>query len=102
MSRDKSDQLIEQQIAALRKWQEELGIDLIEIRDPEGKPTYDEKGYRVREYNLSKLHEKVSEIMRRAQANPVYGISPKAAMKRAAQAVAEESKLEAEKAKRKK
>jgi uncharacterized protein YdhG (YjbR/CyaY superfamily) len=79
-----------------------LGINLIEIRDPEGKPTYDENGSRVRKYNLSGLYEKVNEIMKRAKADPVYGISPEAAMKRAAKAVAEETKHEAERAKRKK
>ncbi len=102
MSRDKTEQEVEQKIAALLKWQEETGINLIEIRDPDGKPTYDENGSRVREYKLSGLHEKVAEIMRRAKADPVYGISPEAAMKRAAQAVAEETKREGEKAKRKK
>jgi hypothetical protein len=83
---------VEEFIDELLEWQKQSGVDFVQVRDPNGVPTYDEEGQRVREYNVSELLRMGNEVARRAQSDPLYFASRRYAMKRAAQAVLEERK----------
>lgn len=74
----------------LLKWQEETGITLVQIRDPDGMETFDEDGNRVRQYNLSRLFKIINDIEEKAKNDPIYGISPQKALDRAAEVVVDE------------
>lgn len=92
MTKDKeAEKKVGDAIASLKKWQEETGITLIGITDPGGVPTIRD-GSRVRQYDVSNMRRMVAEIVELAQADPLYGISRDAAMKRAAEKVAEKYK----------
>jgi hypothetical protein len=92
VTKDKeAEKKVRDAITSLQKWQEETGITLIEITDPGGVPTIKD-GSRLRQYDASNMHRMVAEVMELAQADPVYGISKDAAMKRAVEKVAEKYK----------
>jgi hypothetical protein len=73
-------------------WQSEAGIELIKIRDPYSTPIYDEDGSRIRIYDSSELHSQAKEFLKRARRDPLYGVSPKDAIKKHAKAVVDERK----------
>ncbi len=83
---------VEDAIEELLKWQKDLGVSLVDVRDPDGKPTYDKDGSRVRQYNLAGMSEIAKEIVERAKSDPFYYASRSAALERAAKEVIEEQK----------
>jgi len=70
---------------------DEAGLPrLVEISDPDGKPTYDKNGYKVKHYDMSKFNEVVNEVQRRASLDPTYSISSQLAVEKAAKEIANE------------
>lgn len=69
-------------LGEVEKWQKQLGGEPIELRDPYPMPIYDESGVRIRVADGSKLNRMVIEAVRRAQLDPLYGISRKAAIRK--------------------
>jgi hypothetical protein len=88
----KDDSEVEKVIDEILEWQKQSGFDFIQVRDPNGVPTYDGEGQRVKEYNVGKLLGMRDEVVKRAQSDPLYFASRKDAIKRAAQAVFDEHK----------
>jgi hypothetical protein len=79
----------------LDEWQRSLGFELIKISDAHSVPVYDEDGARVRACDPSPILAITREAVRRARLDPLYAISPKAAIKKHTAEVVAQIKREA-------
>jgi hypothetical protein len=72
------------------EWQRANGVEFVKFSDPYPAPVYDENGERVRIVDASPLRAMCAEVVRRARLDPLYAISPKAAIERQAKALKDE------------
>lgn len=72
---------------ALLKWQDDTGITLVQICDPDGVETFDEDGNRVRQYSLAPLYKILARVEERAKVHLIYCLSPEKAIEKATKEV---------------